>query len=125
MGFPSPAADYTDKPISLDELFIKTPHATYFMKCPDYCPSAGVLKDALLVIDSSKRPVHGSVVIAALCGEFVLRRLLTMPVPCLAKLENYDDVTFADEEAGFEIFGVVTHVVNDMSMSEFDDNPCI
>ncbi|OAT58296.1 hypothetical protein M993_02831 [Obesumbacterium proteus ATCC 12841] len=54
-----------------------------------------------------------------------MRRLLTMPVPCLAKLENYDDVTFADEETGFEIFGVVTHVVNDMSMSEFDDNPCM
>lgn len=48
-----------------------------------------------------------------------------MPVPCLVKLENYDDVTFADEETGFEIFGVVTYVVNDMSMSEFDDNPCM
>lgn len=47
MGFPSPAADYADKPISLDELCIKTPHATYFMKCPDHCPSAGVLKDTL------------------------------------------------------------------------------
>lgn len=34
-------------------------------------------------------------------------------------------VTFADEETGFEIFGVVTHAFNDMSMSEFDDNPCI
>lgn len=82
MSFPSPAADYTDKPISLDELFIKTPHATYFMKCQDYYPSAGVLKDALFVIDSSKRAVHGSVIVAALCGELVLRLLLTMPVPC-------------------------------------------
>lgn len=95
------------------------------MKCPDYCPSSGVLKDALLVIDSLKRPVHGSVVVAEVCGEFVLRRLLTMPVPCLVKLENYDDVTFADEDTGFDIFGVVTYVVNDMSMSEFDDNPCM
>lgn len=67
------------------------------MKCSYYCPSASVLKDALFVIDSSKRPVHGSVVVASLCGEFVLRRLQTIPVPCLAKLENYDDVTFADE----------------------------
>ncbi|MDX6845504.1 hypothetical protein SJZ81_10865 [Hafnia alvei] len=125
MGFPSPAADYVEKPISLDEQFIKHPAATYFMKCPDYCPSSGVLKDALLVIDSLKRPVHGSVVVAEVCGEFVLRRLLTMPVPCLVKLENYDDVTFADEDTGFDIFGVVTYVVNDMSMSEFDDNPCM
>lgn len=39
--------------------------------------------------------------------------------PLFSKLENYDDVTFADEETGFEIFGVVTHAVNDMSMSEF------
>lgn len=62
---------------------------------------------------------------AFIARRIILRRLLTMPVPCLAKLENYDDVTFADEEAGFEIFGVVTHVVNDMSMSEFDDNPCM
>lgn len=53
MGSPSPAADYIDKPISLDELYIKTPHATYFMKCPDYCPSTGVFKDARLVIDGS------------------------------------------------------------------------
>lgn len=42
MGFPSPAADYVEKPISLDEQFIKHPAATYFMKCPDYCPSARV-----------------------------------------------------------------------------------
>lgn len=46
-----------------------------------------------------------------------MHRLLTIPVPCLAKLENYDDVTFADEETEFEIFGVVTHVVNDMSLT--------
>lgn len=80
MGFPSPAADYTDKSLSLDELCIKTPHETYFMRCPDSCPCAGVLKDALLVIDSSKKAVHGNVVVAALCGEFVLRRLLTTRV---------------------------------------------
>lgn len=125
MAFSCPAADYIERPISLDELFVKNPASTYFMKCPDYCPSAGLLKDALLVIDSLKRPVHGSVVVAELCGEFVLRRLLTMPVPCLAKLENYDDVTFTDEETGFEIFGVVASIVNDMSIDEFDDNPCI
>lgn len=125
MGFPSPTADYTDKPISLDEIFIKILHATYFMKCPDDRPNAGVLEDVLLVIDSSKRPVRGSFVVSALCCEFLLRRFLMMPVPCLAKLENYDDVTFAEEETGFEIFGVVTHVVNDMAMSELYYNFCM
>ncbi|MEG1466428.1 MAG: hypothetical protein RSA68_08390 [Hafnia sp.] len=40
-----------------------------------------------------------------------------LPMLCLAKLENYDDVTLADEETGFEIFGLATYIVNDMSMS--------
>lgn len=48
-----------------------------------------------------------------------------MLVPCLARLENYDDVTYTNEDTGGVIFGVVTHVVNDMTMSEFDDSPCM
>ena len=48
-----------------------------------------------------------------------------MLVPCLARLENYDDVTHTNEDTGGVIFGVGTHVVDDMTMSEFDDIACM
>lgn len=37
MGFPSPAADYEEMRISLDEKLIKHPAATYFMRAANTC----------------------------------------------------------------------------------------
>lgn len=59
MGFPSPAADYAESRISLDQQIIRHPSATYFMRAADSHHREGILQGALLVVDSSLTPVDG------------------------------------------------------------------
>ena len=56
MGFPSPAADYVESRISLDQQIIRHPSATYFMRAADSHHREGILQGALLVVDSSLTP---------------------------------------------------------------------
>ena len=65
-GFPSPAQDYVERRIDLNELLIQHPGATYFVKSSgDSMIGAGIGDGDLLVVDSSRKAVHGSIVIAA------------------------------------------------------------
>lgn len=57
LEFLSPAADFVEKRMSLDEICIMWPHATYFMSAVGQVCSVGIQDGALLVIDSSVTPV--------------------------------------------------------------------
>ncbi len=72
MGFPSPAADYAESRISLDQQIIRHPSATYFMRAADSHHREGILQGALLVVDSSLTPVDGSLLVCAMEGEYRL-----------------------------------------------------
>lgn len=69
-GFPSPAADHLEKHISLDELFdIRAPHV-YLVKIEgESMMGAGIYDGDLVIVDRSREPQHGDIVIAGLNGE--------------------------------------------------------
>ena len=72
-GFPSPAQDYVEKRIDLNELLVQHPSATYFVKSSgDSMTGAGIGNGDLLVVDRSRKPSHGDIVIAAIDGEFTV-----------------------------------------------------
>ncbi len=79
MGFPSPAADYVESRLSLDEALIQKPAATYYMRAGETIYRCGIMKDALLVIDSSLKPCDGSLLICDCNGEFKVKRYRTYP----------------------------------------------
>lgn len=113
MGFPSPAQDYVERQISLDELCIDKPAATYFMKAGRAAPSVGIVEGALLVIDASLTPSHGAVVCSTVGGVFMLRRYVTAPVRGLAELEapcRFTPIDELEESQSEEkaVWGVVT-----------------
>lgn len=111
-GFPSPAQDYVEQRIDLNELMIQHPSATYFVKSSgDSMIDAGISEGDLLVVDSARKAEHGSIVIAAVDGEFTVKRLQLHPVIML-KPENraYTPITIGSED-NLEIFGVVTYIV--------------
>jgi DNA polymerase V len=66
MGFPSPAKDFEEHRISLDEKFIHHPSATYFMRAGSTYYQAGIIQGALLVIDASLSPCDGSLLVCAM-----------------------------------------------------------
>ncbi|MGT3828206.1 translesion error-prone DNA polymerase V autoproteolytic subunit [Enterobacter kobei] len=111
-GFPSPAQDYVERRIDLNELLIQHPSATYFVKSSgDSMIDAGIGEGDLLVVDSSRKAEHGSIIIAAVDGEFTVKRLQLHPFVML-KPENtaYKPIMIGSEDS-LEVFGVVTYIV--------------
>ena len=73
-GFPSPAEQYLEPPLDLNELLVKRPAATYFVRVMgDSMSGAGISDGDLLVVDRSLRPANGDVIIASVDGEFTVK----------------------------------------------------
>jgi DNA polymerase V len=65
-GFPSPADDYIGQQLDLNDLLIKNPAATFFVRVAgDSMTGVGINDKDILVVDRSLEPVHGRIVIAA------------------------------------------------------------
>ena len=111
-GFPSPAQDYVERQIDLNELLVAHPSATYFVRVTgDSMRDANIGEGDLLIVDSSLRAKHDDIVIAAINGEFTVKRLITSPRVQLAPMNpRYQPITLHDEQE-LEIFGVVTFIV--------------
>ncbi|MEW5288929.1 translesion error-prone DNA polymerase V autoproteolytic subunit [Erwinia papayae] len=111
-GFPSPAQDYVEDALDLNNLVVKHPGATYFVRVSgDSMLGAGISDGDLLVVDRSLSAEHGDIVVAAVAGEFTVKELRTRPsVQLIPHNSNYSPLTFQDEEE-LEIFGVVTFTV--------------
>ncbi|WP_393969319.1 HumD family translesion DNA polymerase [Kluyvera intermedia] len=128
MGFPSPAADFAEQRISLDDRLISKPAATYFMRAANSHFREGVLQGALLVVDSSLSPCDGSLLVCAIEGEFRIKRYRLYPKPHLINLDNgRREELPIDEDDGHSptrgVFGVITYIINDARNAEFDDCP--
>ena len=75
-GFPSPADDYVEMGIDLNEQLIRHPSSTFFLKVSgESMTEAGIHDGDLLVVDRSLDPRPGRVVVAVLDGAFTLKRL--------------------------------------------------
>lgn len=75
-GFPSPAEQYLEPPLDLNALLVKRPAATYFVRVEgDSMINAGINPGDLLIVDRSLTPTDGDVIIAAVDGEFTVKRL--------------------------------------------------
>jgi len=113
-GFPSPAEDYIDKKLDLNEHLVKHPAATFFVRVHGHSMAdAGISPGDILVVDRAVAAVNGSIVIAALDGELTVKRLKTSRGRLLLVPENADYApTEVAPEQSFEIWGVVTYVIH-------------
>lgn len=111
-GFPSPAADYIEQRIDLNDLLIRHPSATYFVKAAgDSMIEAGISDGDLLVVDSSRTADHGDIVIAAVGGEFTVKRLQLRPRVQLNPMNSAYSPIIVGSEDSLDVFGVVTYIV--------------
>ena len=109
-GFPSPADDYVEQRISLDEHLIGRRESTFFMRVAgDSMRGLGIFDGDLLVVDRALSATSGSVVIAVVDGEFTVKQLLYTPDgPVLrAAHPDYADTHILPEQ-DFTIWGVVS-----------------
>ena len=69
VGWPSPADDYIERPIDLNEYLVSNAAATYLVRASgDSMINAGINDGAILVVDRSVEPQHGKIVIASVNG---------------------------------------------------------
>ena len=113
-GFPSPADDYLDQKLDLNEYLIKNPAATFFVRVAgDSMTGAGINDNDILVVDRSLEPSSNNIVIAVVNGELTVKRLIKNKNSCLlcAENSNYPPLT-VNEETPLEIWGVATYVIH-------------
>lgn len=113
-GFPSPADDYLESMLDLNEHLIRNPSATFFVKVTgDSMIDAGLYSGDTLVVDRSLTPKDGNIVIASINGELIVKRLkkLKNKIYLLPENMNYESIEITDE-MNFEVWGVVTTVIH-------------
>ena len=112
-GFPSPADDYIQGRLSLDEHLIANKEATFFVRAKgSSMVGAGIFDGDLLVVDKSLEPQSGNIVIAVMDGELTVKRLIKLGETVILRPENprFKDIELKDGQE-LQVWGVVTSTV--------------
>lgn len=114
-GFASPADDYIETPLDLNQYLIQHPAATFFLRVEgDSMLGAGIHDGDLLVVDRSLEAKDGKVVIAALNGELTVKRLQMREeggISLLPENPDYPEIKVT-AETDLVIWGVVSNVIH-------------
>lgn len=116
-GFPSPAEDYTDRELDLNEHLVRHPSATFFVRAAgDSMQQAGIHSGDILVVDRALEAGDGSVVVAVIHGELTVKRLRIRHDRLWLVPENPDFPPMEiSEDMDFEVWGVVTHAIHSLT----------
>lgn len=115
-GFPSPAEDYIERSLDLNEHLVRHPAATFFVRAQgDSMTEAGILSGDILVVDRALDPSDGRIVIAVLDGELTVKRFRRLGGKvCLeAASRTFRKPIEFDDESELTIWGVVTHTIHE------------
>ncbi len=108
-GFPAPGDDLVEKPLDLNDLLIDNPTATFFVRVAgDSMEGAGIFDGDVLVVDRSVEANDGRIVVAAVFGELVVKRLRKYQSHAELVSENdaYKPINISDVDDVY-IWGVV------------------
>jgi DNA polymerase V len=113
-GFPSPAEDFIDKKLDLNEYLIRNQPATFLVRVQgNSMENAGILDGDILVVDRSLEPSSGKIVIGVIDGEFTVKRIVKKSGRFFLQPENE---TFTPieitPEMDFKIWGIVTFAIH-------------
>ena len=113
-GFPSPADDYLESALDLNEHLIRHPAATFFLRViGDSMVGAGIHSGDLLIVDRSIHPVDGRIVIAIVDGDLTVKRFSQQrgKVCLMSENPSYPPIKIRDGQ-NLQIWGVVLHVIH-------------
>ena len=113
-GFPSPATDYMENKLDLNEHLVKHPTATFIVKASG--PSmieAGISSGDLLIVDRSIVPRNNNIVIASIFGDLTVKKLHKKgsTLFLLSANNQYPSIEIKEEMECF-LWGVVTYVIH-------------
>ncbi len=113
-GFPSPATDYIEGNLDLNEHLVRHPAATFFVKVDgDSMNGAGMFSGDTVIVDRSLEAKNNSIVVAIYDGELTIKRLKIEGDEYFLRAENPDYKTITiNKELDFYIWGVITCVIH-------------
>jgi DNA polymerase V len=113
-GFPSPADDYIEDRLDLNELLISNKPATFFLRVKgDSMVNAGIHHGDIIVVDRSLQPAHRAIVVAVVDGELTVKRLISYNGITELHAENTKYAPICLQEGQeLTIWGVVTSSVH-------------
>lgn len=113
-GFPSPAQDYIEASLDLNEYLVSHLNATFFVRVEGYSMiEAGIRPDDILIVDRSLEAANNKIIIAIVNGELTVKRLSIVDDIYWLMPENpqFDPIRI-DVDIDFVIWGVVTYVIH-------------
>jgi DNA polymerase V len=112
-GFPSPADDFKELRISIDQEVVRNEEATFYARVSgESMQGAGLDDGDLLVIDRSMEPQDNKIAVCYIDGAFTVKRL-KVKVDCIYLMpenKNYKPIKVSEEDQ-LQIWGIVTYVV--------------
>jgi len=113
-GFPSPADDYVEGLLNLNEKLIPRPSSTFLIKAEgDSMNGVGIYEGDLLIVDKSITAAHNQIVVAIINSEFTIKRLVFRFPKTFLQPENpkYKPIEITPE-MDFHVWGVVTFTIH-------------
>ncbi len=113
-GFPSPADDFIDAKLDLNEFLIAHPAATFFVRVEGTSMiEASIHPGDILIVDKAVEAKPGSIVIAVIDGEFTVKRYHCVDGKCFLLAENprFSPIEITEGMAA-EVWGVVSYVIH-------------
>jgi DNA polymerase V len=113
-GFPSPSEDYVEKNLDLNELLIRHPAATFFVRVEGASMKNAKISDGdILVVDRSLTAASGKIVVAVLNGEFTVKRVRIEKgmIELVPENESFSPIKITPQ-TDFQIWGVVTYIIH-------------
>ena len=113
-GFPSPAEDYRESELDINELVIAHPDATFYVRVSgDSMEGAGIFEGDVLVVDRALGARNNTIIVALVNGEFTVKRLTMSGDTIFLMPENprYEPLPIT-EEMEFRVWGIATYVIH-------------
>ncbi|CAH6385802.1 MULTISPECIES: translesion error-prone DNA polymerase V autoproteolytic subunit [Erwiniaceae] len=105
-GFPSPAQDYVESELDLNELCIRRRASTFFVRASgSSMQELGLFDGDVMVVDRAEEASQGDIVIAEVNGEFTVKRLQLQPCLALLPMNPSYPVIYPED---LQLLGVVT-----------------
>jgi DNA polymerase V len=113
-GFPSPADDFLEQPLDLNEHLIQHPAATFFVRVDgDSMSGANIHPGDILIVDRSLETKSGRIVIAVINGEFTVKRIRIENGTIQLEAEHPDYPPLRIQGGcDFQVWGVVTYIIH-------------
>ncbi len=113
-GFPSPADDYIELRLDLNEYLIRHPSATFYVRVRgNSMEGAGIHDEDILIVDRAQEVESGDIAVCIINGEFTVKRLLIASdaVYLIPEHPGYEPIQISEIEE-FSVWGRVVYVIH-------------